>query len=57
MRKDPDGYSHIYDDIVSGKKAKGYRAFEVPSDWNKLEITYEDDNKTATFTINKSDLQ
>lgn len=54
MQNDPDGYIHIDDDIAPGKKAKGYRAFEIPSDWNEFEVTYEDDSKTATFVIDKS---
>lgn len=37
----PDGYKILSGDLAAGKKLQGAVAFEVPENWQKLEISYK----------------
>ena len=57
---DVDGMKLLTGDVAAGKKLKGYLAWEVPSDWEELEISYKDDlwtgDKAATFVVTPDQL-
>lgn len=57
---DVDGMKLLTGDVAAGKKLKGYLAWEVPSDWKELEISYKDDlwtgDKAATFVVTPDQL-
>lgn len=50
-----DGYSTMTGDVAAGKKIKGYIAWEVSTDWQELEVTYNNDpfgmKNAATFLV------
>lgn len=52
---DVDGYSSMSGDVAAGKKIKGYIAVEAPTDWESIELIYDDgtfvENKIAEFGI------
>lgn len=37
---DPEGYTTIKTKLANAKNTLGYMAWEVPEDWEKLEVTY-----------------
>ena len=39
---DPEGWDLLTGDVASGKKLKGYYAFEVDSDWREFELYYKE---------------
>ena len=57
---DVEGMKLLTGDVAAGKKLKGYLAWEVPSDWKELEISYKDDlwtgDKAATFVVTPDQL-
>ena len=57
---DVDGLKILTGDVAAGKKLKGYLAWEVPSDWQELEVSYKDDlwtgEKAATFVVTPDQL-
>ncbi len=56
---DVEGYSMFTGDIASGKKLKGYVAYQVDPDWEKLEFTYTDgissDSDKYNFIVTPAD--
>ncbi len=58
---DVDGYGSVSGDVASGKKIKGYAAWEVDTGWNNFEVSYNDDfgsNKTtACFKVSSGDIK
>jgi hypothetical protein len=56
----PDGYGTLSGDLAVGKKLKGCVCYEVESDWQKLEFTYQDgitsNSETFDFVVTPSDL-
>lgn len=57
---EPEGYSTLAGDVAPGKKLKGYVAYEVDPDWQKLEFTYTDglsaDSPSYDFVVTPDDL-
>lgn len=57
---EPEGYSMFAGDLAVGKKLKGYVAYEVKLDWQKLEFTYTDgissSDDTYEFVVTPDDL-
>lgn len=51
----PENYESLSGDVASGKKLKGYVAYEVSPDWSKIEFSYKNwvgtSGKVATFLI------
>lgn len=60
LLSDVEGYSALSGDVASGKKLKGYVAFEVESDWQEIEYSYKNfigtSSKEATFIITPDQL-
>lgn len=58
---DIDGYGSVSGDVASGKKIKGYAAWEVDTGWKNFEVSYNDDfgsNKTtASFKVSSGDIK
>lgn len=56
---DVEGCSMFTGDIASGKKLKGYVAYQVDPDWEKLEFTYTDgvssDSDKYNFIVTPAD--
>ena len=48
-------------EVAVGRERSGYIAYELPLDWEKLEMIYSpnfwDENEKYTFTVNRSDMQ
>ena len=56
--KEVDGLNDLSADLVSGKKAKGFVAFEIPEDWQEFEIWYNGNSwgsKNLVFTVVNSE--
>ena len=55
-----DNFEMLGGDLASGKKMKGYVAYEVSADWKEFEFSYKDwissSNKVATFLITPDQL-
>ena len=55
-----ENYEWLTGDVASGKKLKGYLAYEVKPDWNEIEISYKNNpllqDKCATFKVYSSDI-
>lgn len=55
-----EGYSSLSGDVASGKKMKGYVAFEVQPNWQEIEFSYKkfvgNSAKVATFLVTPSQL-
>ena len=51
----PDNYSYLSGDVASGKKLKGYIAYEVEPNWKEIEFSYKNwvgtSGKIATFLV------
>lgn len=51
----PENYKNLSGDVASGKKLKGYVAYEVSPDWSEIEFSYKNwvgtSGKVATFLI------
>ena len=51
----PENYDMLSGDVASGKKMKGYVAYEVSPNWKEIEFSYKDwvgtSDKVATFLI------
>lgn len=58
---DVEDYKQLSGNIDAGKKMKGYLAYSVPSDFEKLEFIYDDgvftSNEVSAFKITKKDLK
>ena len=56
----PEGYKHLSGDVASGKKLKGYVAYEVSSNWSEIEFSYKNwlgtSGKIATFLVTPDDI-
>ena len=52
---EPENYKSLSGDVASGKKLKGYVAYEVSPDWSEIEFSYKNwvgtSGKVATFLI------
>ena len=55
---DVEGYGTLFANIKPSKKHKGCLIFEVSKDWEKLEISYDDDfgGSEMYFEVSKTDL-
>lgn len=58
---DPENFDSLGGDVASGKKMKGYVAYEVSPEWQEIEFSYKNwagtSGKIATFLINKEDIK
>ena len=56
----PENYKKLSGDVASGKKLKGYVAYEVNPGWSKVEFSYKNwlgtSGKIATFLVTPEDI-
>lgn len=56
----PDGADTLTGNVAAGKKMKGQLSWEVPSEWEELEVSYKNSlwkgDKAATFVVTPDDI-
>lgn len=60
LMNNPENYKNLSGDVASGKKLKGYVAYEVSPDWKEIEFSYKNwagnSGKIATFLVTQNDI-